>query len=276
MTGYTPSEYKNTKAPSYFKTPTSLRFCTFLSEEVLECLLNLGNRNEADAQLAVLQAVHIALGDDDSLKSQLGSLRYALLYAAHGADLARQAHLTRHADGAVNGNIQTAGQDGADYGQVYCRIAYLEPSGYVQEHILLPQLEAHTFLKYGQQHVHAAHIKSDGTALRSSVNGGACQRLNLDQERTHALNRACYRYTAHALMTVGKQQLAGVIHLSETILTHLIYTQFGCTAKPVLDGSQYPVQVVLVSFKLQHRSTDHPFEAEVIADIYRFLFMQGL
>ena len=76
---------------------------------MLESLLHFGYRNEADAQLAVLKAVHVALGDDDALKSQFGGLGYALLYAAHGADFARQPNFTRHADGAVNCNIKTTG-----------------------------------------------------------------------------------------------------------------------------------------------------------------------
>ena len=80
-----------------------------LSKEVLESLLNFSYWNEADAQLAVLQAVHVILGYDNALKTQLCGLSYALLYAAYGADFARKAYLTGHADGAVNCYVKTVG-----------------------------------------------------------------------------------------------------------------------------------------------------------------------
>ena len=99
-------------------------------------------------------------------------------------------HLTGHADGAVYCYVKTAGEYCTDYGKVNCGIAHLEAAGYVQENILLTQFKAHTLFKNSQQHVHTAHVKAYGTALRSTIDRSACQRLNLDQERTNALNGA--------------------------------------------------------------------------------------
>ena len=195
-------------------------------------------------------------GYDDLLESQLLGFGDALLDAAHGTYLARQAHLARHAYRRFNLGVHIAREDGTDDAQVDGRIVHPESARDVQEHILLCQFESHTLLQYRQQHVHAPQVKSRGRTLRRTVGRRAHERLRLDEEGTYPLNGRGNGNAAHPLVTVREEQLRRVAHLAQTIATHLVDTQFGRTSETILDAAQDTVHIVLVALKLQHTVHD--------------------
>ena len=53
-------------------------------------------------------------------------------------------------------------------------------------------------------------------------------------------------------MAVSKEQLAGVAHLAQAVLAHLINTKLSGTSKAVFDRTKYAVKIVLVTLKLEY------------------------
>ena len=53
-------------------------------------------------------------------------------------------------------------------------------------------------------------------------------------------------------MILRQQQLRRVADLAKPVLPHLVNTQFGRTAKAVLDAAQDTVHIMLVPLKLEH------------------------
>ena len=93
-------------------------------------------------------------------------LTYTLFDAVDRTDFAAQAYFSCHTYACFNFCIHVAGKNGTDNCQVYGGIVDFQPSGNVQEHIFLSQLESDTFFKYSQQHVHTAQVESGGGTLR--------------------------------------------------------------------------------------------------------------
>ena len=52
------------------------------------------------------------------------------------------------------------------------------------------------------------------------------------------------------------QQLRRIRHLAQSVLTHLVDTHLGSTAKTVLRAAQHTIEIMLVTFELYHRVND--------------------
>ena len=177
------------------------------------------------------------LGDDDLLETQFLGLGNALLDAAHGTYLAREAHLARHTYGGLYLGVHIARKDGADDAEVYGGVVDAEASGDIEKHILLCQLEAHALFKHSQEHIHATQVEACSRALRGAIGSGAHEGLCLDEEGAYALDGRGDGNAAHTLVTIGEEQLRGVAHLTQSIAAHLVDAQFGGAAKAVLDAA---------------------------------------
>ena len=176
----------------------------------------------------------------------------ALLYTADGTYLATQSHLACHADTGVYGGVHIAGKHGGYDTEVEGRVGDAQTSGYVQEDVLLCQLEAHTFLQNGKEHVQALAVETYGATLCRAVGGGGDECLGLYEEGTHTLYGGGYGHTGESFAIVGKEQFGGVGNLAEAVVPHLVDAQLGGAAEAVLYASEDAVHIVLVALELKH------------------------
>ena len=176
----------------------------------------------------------------------------ALLYTADGTNLATEAHLAGHGNTSVDGGVHIAGKYGGNDAEVQGGVRNAQTSGYVQEDVLLCQLEAYALLQYGKEHVQSFAIKTYGASLCRTVGGGRHQSLSLYEEGAHALYGRGYGHTREALAIVGKEQFGGIGNLAQAVVPHLVDTQFGGTSETVLYASEDTVHIVLVALELKH------------------------
>lgn len=131
-----------------------------LCKEVSEGFLDLGYLDDFDVETRRVDAFKVPLGEDDGGHAQFACFVETLLDACHGAYLARETHLACHAHAARHGHVNVARQDGADDGQVHCRVVDAHAPGDVEENVFLDEFEAYSLLQDGQQHVHALAVKA--------------------------------------------------------------------------------------------------------------------
>ena len=195
-------------------------------------------------------------GDEHALEAQFFRFADALLDAVHRTDFTAQAHFARHAHAGFYFRVHIARKDGADDRQVDGRVVHFQSSGYVEEHVLLRQLEAYPFLQHGEQHVHPPQVESRGGTLGHAIGCRAHQCLHFDEERAYAFYGAGDSHSAHSLVVLREQQFRRVAHLPQPVLPHLVDAQLRRAPEAVLDAPQDAVHVVLVALELQYRVYD--------------------
>ena len=146
-------------------------------------------------------------------------------------------------------------QDGADYREVKRRVVDFYPSGYVEEHIFLRELEAYTFFKHGEEHIHSLGIKTGaldpaaecrklrcslGPLNTSIINGRILFHRNPDCGAAKLFVRVTEQY----LRRIG-DFAKPLRHISEMPISDVL-------PKTVFDRAQYTVHIVAVALKLQH------------------------
>ena len=140
--------------------------------------------------------------DDDPPESQPGGLADTLFGARGGAHLARQPDFARAADALSHGTVVVGGDHRRHDGQVQSRVGDLEPSGEVQEDVLLEHLHPDALFEHRQQHVHPPRVESRGRALGRAVGRAAHQRLHFDQVGSHAVGRSAHGDAAQRFLVV--------------------------------------------------------------------------
>ena len=175
-----------------------------------------------------------------------------MLYTRDGAYLTAQPHLSCHTGIHIDGRIHVAAEHRRYDTQVDGGVGDPQTACDIEKHILGGQLEAHSLLQYSQQHIESPAVEPRGAALCRAIGRRADQRLGLYHKGTHTLHRAGYGHAREAVAVVCQKQFAGVGHLAQSVVAHLVDAQLAGAAEAVLDASQDAVHVVLVSLKLKY------------------------
>ena len=126
------------------------------------------------------------------------------------ADLARQADLAEHRRGRRNHAVPDARRDGGEHAQIRGRLVDRHPSRDVHEHVVAHEIETGALLEHREQQRQPLLIDAAGHPARGAVGARADQRLDFDENRPRALDRAEHRRTGRVDRALGEKQLRGV------------------------------------------------------------------
>lgn len=165
-------------------------------------------------------------GDEDAAVFEAGGFCYAALNLGYRTDFAAQADLAGEADVGGDRVVYVGGEYCAHYGEVAGRFRDFQASCHVQEHVLDAQLETGAFLQDSEKHVQTARVETCRGTLGSAVGCGAHKRLNLDEERSRAVEYCSYRYAAEILRVHRNQEFGRIRDFDQTGAGHLEYSDF--------------------------------------------------
>ncbi len=174
-----------------------------------------------------------------------------MLHAAYGTNFSRKTHLATHAGVGIDGLVHIAADDGSHHAEIRGRIGNAQSAGNVQEHVLLNKFKTHALLKHSKQHAQTAVVETRCRALGGAIGGSADQRLRLNEQWARAFHGTADGYATQALALPGEQQFAGIEHLSQTALHHLVDAQLARTSKAIFDASKDAIHVMLIALELQ-------------------------
>jgi hypothetical protein len=252
--GENPKESRGNQQ-TFYVSSSSLHL-EWSSEQRTERFLHFAYGHQLDVPLGGLETLHVEFGNEDSLESQFFGLRHTLLDAADGAYFTAQTHFAGHADVGFDARVHIAGKHGGNDGEIYGGVGDAQSACYVEEHVLLPEFEAHALLQNGKQHVEAADVEARGAVLWNTVGGSADEGLRLDEEGADAFYGRGDGHAAETFVRLGEEQFGRIVHLPEPVLQHLVDAQFGRAAEAVFYAAQDAVHVVLVAFELEHGVND--------------------
>ena len=220
-----------------------------LAEERLDKLRDVGDLHHLDSGSGHLKRGE--RGNEYPLESEAGSLTDPPVKLRDWADLSAEADLTGEAAIRRNREIEVGGQHGTDHGKVAGRLGDPESAGHVQEHVLLGKLEAGPAFEHGEKHVESPDIKTCRRPLRSAIDGGADQSLNLEEERTGTIQHGGDRRSAEPGLMHRDKQLGWIGDLAEPLPGHLEDSQLGSGSESVLYAPENPVRPAVVTFELK-------------------------
>ena len=114
-------------------------------------------------------------------------------------------------------------------------------------------------LEDGEQHRQPATVETLGRTPRIAEVGRGDQRLDLDQQRTVAVDGRDHGRAADPGDPIGEEQPARIFDRRETVLVHLEQADFAGGAEPMLGGAKQTKTVVAITVELEH-GVDHVFE----------------
>ena len=191
-------------------------------------MFHAGNGNDFDgAGGGGFEVSFVSLGNQHSLEPEFLCFRDALCNARDGANLAAESNLACHAGQPVDGRIDIARKHGGNDGEVDGRVCDADAAGDVEEDVLLCEFEADAFLKHGEEHVQSSYVEACGGALRCAVGGSGNQRLRFDEERSDSFDGSRNGDAAQFFLRLRQQELRGVCHGAQSVLSHLIDSQLG-------------------------------------------------
>jgi len=144
----------------------------------------------------------VGLGHDGRRETQLGRLPQAFLSARCRAHFAGQADFAEGDEAARQGAPAQAALDGQHDGQVRGRLADAHAADGVDEDILVEGGDSRVPVQHCQHHGEAVALDAHGQAARAGP-AGIDQRLDLDQQRTSALQRDEHARSRHGI-AVGR------------------------------------------------------------------------
>jgi hypothetical protein len=133
------------------------------------------------------------------------------------------------------------------------RLADLEPTHQVGEHIMLCQGDARMAAQYRQQHREAPRVEPLCDTTGSTEARGVHQRLNLHEEGAPALARCHDDAARHRCRGASQEDGRRIANLLETRIRHREEGHLVHRAKAVLRGPQQAVATAGVAFEIQHR-----------------------
>lgn len=191
---------------------------------------------------------------------------YPQVGLADGANLPRKTEFADDNRFGWKRDAQMVADDGERNGQIRPGVVDFEPAGDACENVGVADGNAAEFVEERQNDGQAFGVDSGGDPLRDGVIRLIHQGLRFKKHGAGTFDGAADGTAGRVHIRGVKKYLARVGHADKPAGSHFEYADFIRCAKTVFDGSQNPVLIVAVAFKIGD-GIDHVFQNPGASDL---------
>ena len=191
------------------------------------------------------------LGATAAVDAELRALLEPALRLGRGAQAAGEPDLAERGEPVAHGRVARRGGDRERDREVGARLVDPQPAGDVDEDVGRAERDAGVAREDGDDHRQPLRVDAGADAPRHRQVGGRDERLDLEQDRPRALERAGDRGADLAGQRLA-EELGRVGDADEPLAGHLEDAELVRRAEAVLRRAQDAVGVVAVALELEH------------------------